>query len=259
MKKLLSLLLAVAMLTALAACGTRSAADSPAGEPENTVSDNAAQTAPDEAAGPTEEDAPDGAAEEPPQETAGETTADTAEPPAGQTTEQPPAEPEPAPDAEGKILVAYFSATGNTKGVAETLRTALDADLYEIVPEDPYTAADLDYNSDCRANREQNDDSARPAISGSVSNMDDYTVVFAGYPIWWGREPKIIDTFLESYDFSGKTVVPFCTSGGSGISGSLSGVRAGAAGANVLEGKRFSGGVSVSDAEDWVNGLNLTK
>ena len=261
MKKLLSLLLAVAMLLALAACGAKSAADSPADEPENTVSDNAAQAAPDEAPDPSEPEAPNDAAEEPPQETVGETTADTAEPPSGQTTEQMPAEPEPAttPDAGGKILVAYFSATGSTKSVAETLRTALDADLYEIVPEDPYTAADLDYNSDCRANREQNDDSARPAISGSVSDMGDYAVVFVGYPIWWGKEPKIIDTFLESYDFSGKTVVPFCTSGGSGISGSLSGVRAGAAGANVLDGKRFSGGVSVSDAEDWVNGLDLTK
>lgn len=114
-----------------------------------------------------------------------------------------------------KVLVAYFSATGHTKTIAEYLQAALDADLYEIVPQEPYTDPDLDYNTDgCRANQEQNDDAARPAISGSVDNMDGYDVVFIGFPIWWYQAPRIIETFLESYDFSGKTVIPFATSGG---------------------------------------------
>lgn len=259
MKKLVSLLLALTMLTALAACGARSADDSPADKPENTAPDSAAQAAPGEAADRTGPEAPDNTAEEPPQETTGEAPADTAEPPTGAKTEQPSAEPEPSADTGGKILVAYFSATGHTKSVAETLQTALGADLYEITPEDPYTTADLDYNSDCRANREQNDDSARPAISGSVDGMDGYDIIFLGYPIWWGKEPKIIDTFLESYDFSGKTIVPFCTSGSSGIGGSLSGVKASAAGADVLDGRRFSGGADLSAVQSWVNELDLTK
>ena len=123
------------------------------------------------------------------------------------------------------MLIAYFSATNNTEGIANHLDAILDADLYEIVPETPYTSADLNYNTDCRANREQNDASARPAISGSVDNMEQYDVIFLGYPIWRGQAPKIIYTFLESYDLSGKTIVPFCTSGSSGIGSSATNLR----------------------------------
>lgn len=171
---------------------------------------------------------------------------------------------DPAPTEEtsegtgSKVLVAYFSATGHTRTIAEYLQTALDADLYEIVPQEPYTADDLDYNTDgCRANREQNDDAARPAISGSVDNMDGYDVVFIGYPIWWGQAPKIVYTFLESYDLSGKTVVPFCTSGGSGIDGSLGGIQALAPDADWLTGQRFSAGASEADVQSWVDNLGL--
>ena len=104
------------------------------------------------------------------------------------------------------MLVAYFSATGNTENIAEHLVSILDADLYEIVPQVPYTSEDLNYsNDDCRANQEQNDPTARPSISGNVENMEDYDVIFLGYPIWWGDAPKIISTFLETYDFDGKT------------------------------------------------------
>ena len=111
------------------------------------------------------------------------------------------------PDGGGKkILIAYFSATNNTGNIASHLEEILDADLYEIVPETPYTSGDLNYNdSSSRANREQNDASARPAISGGVEDMEQYEVLFLGYPIWWGQAPKIISTFLESYDLSGKT------------------------------------------------------
>lgn len=166
--------------------------------------------------------------------------------------------PDPEPSEGGKVLVAYFSATGNTEGIAEHLRTILDADLYEIVPQDPYTSADLNYNDNsCRANQEQNDPEARPAISGSIPNMDDYDVIFLGYPIWHGQAPKIIYTFLENYDLSGKTIVPFCTSGSSPIGTSATNMHDLAPGANWLSGQRFSGSAGQSTLEDWVNGLDL--
>ena len=167
--------------------------------------------------------------------------------------------PEPTPDTGAKVLVAYFSATGNTENIAQHLKTSLNADLYEIVPQQPYTSADLNYgSSNSRAEQEINDPNARPAISGSISNMDDYDVVFIGYPIWWGQAPKIIYTFLESYDFSGKTIVPFCTSASSGIGGSLSGIQALAPNADWLAGQRFSGSASLSAVESWVESLNLS-
>ena len=109
------------------------------------------------------------------------------------------------------MLIAYFSCTGTTKGVAEKINHKIGGTLYEIIAADPYTAEDLDYYSGGRADQEQADSSARPEISGSVKNMDKYDIVFIGYPIWHGQAPRIISTFLESYDFSGKTIVPFCT------------------------------------------------
>ncbi len=155
-----------------------------------------------------------------------------------------------------KILVAYFSATGNTEGVAEKIATASGGTLYEITPKVPYTAEDLRYSdSSTRATVEQRDPTARPQIEGSVSDMDAFDVVYLGYPIWWGAAPKIIYTFLESYDFSGKTIIPFCTSGSSGIEGSLVELKAVALAATWGSGRRFSATVSQSDIEDWVNGL----
>lgn len=171
-----------------------------------------------------------------------------------------PAVPETpnTPSAGGKVLIAYFSATNNTESIANHLDAILDADLYEIMPEQPYTSADLNYNTDCRANREQNDASARPAISGSVKDMEQYDVIFLGYPIWWGQAPKIIYTFLESYDLSGKTIVPFCTSGSSGIGSSATNLHSLASSATWLDGQRFSGSAARSAVETWVNGLDLT-
>ena len=171
-------------------------------------------------------------------------------------TEEP--SPEPAPEEDTDVLVAYFSATGNTENIAEQLAGILDADLYEIVPQVPYTSEDLNYsNSDCRANQEQNDPTARPAISGSVENMEDYEVIFLGYPIWWGDAPKIISTFLETYDFDGKTIVPFCTSGSSSIGGSVSDLEALTSGAAWLDGQRFSGSASQETVSQWVDSLGL--
>ena len=171
-------------------------------------------------------------------------------------TEEP--SPEPAPEEGTDVLVAYFSATGNTENIAEHLVSILDADLYEIVPQVPYTSEDLNYsNDDCRANQEQNDPTARPAISGSVENMEDYEVIFLGYPIWWGDAPKIISTFLETYDFDGKTIVPFCTSGSSSIGGSVSDLEALTSGAAWLDGQRFSGSASQETVSQWVDSLGL--
>lgn len=176
--------------------------------------------------------------------------------------ETPAPIPVPDPDAaeEGKVLIAYFSATNNTESIASHLKAILDADLYEITPEQPYTSADLNYGDDSsRTSREQNDAGARPAISGGVENIEQYDVVFLGYPIWWGQAPKIISTFLESYDFSGKTIVPFCTSGSSGIGSSAANLHPLASSATWLDGQRFSGGASRSSVEAWVNGLDLTR
>lgn len=164
----------------------------------------------------------------------------------------------PAPE-EGRILVAYFSNTGNTENIAGHLADILRADTWEITAETAYSAADLNYNdSSSRANREQNDPDARPAISKSVADMDRYDVVFLGYPIWWGQAPRIISTFLEGYDLAGKTIVPFCTSGSSGIGTSAEVLHALAASAEWLDGRRFSGGASRGEVEEWVNGLGLT-
>ena len=160
--------------------------------------------------------------------------------------------------AEQKILVAYFSATGTTEGVAEQIAEGLSCDLYEITPQDPYTDADLNYSdTNSRTTSVMNDENARPAISGAVSDMAQYDVVFLGYPIWWGEAPRIISTFLESYDFTDKTIVPFCTSGSSGISSSVSALKPLTSGATWLEGRRFGGGVSDETVMEWVRSLNL--
>lgn len=167
-------------------------------------------------------------------------------------------DPEPAPSERGKILIAYFSATGNTEGIAEHLDAILDADLYEIIPQVPYTSADLNYNSsNSRAEREMNDPTARPAISGSVDNMEDYDIIFLGYPIWWGQAPRIISTFLESYDFDGKTIVPFCTSASSGIGSSATNLHNLVPNADWLPGQRFSSSTNQSTVQNWVDGLDL--
>ena len=118
----------------------------------------------------------------------------------------------------GKTLIAYFSASGTTARVAGAIAEATGGDLYEIVPAERYTAADLDWNDPAsRSSMECRDEAARPAIKGTVVDMDGYDTVFVGFPIWWYVEPRIVDTFLDGYDFAGKTMIPFATSGGSGI------------------------------------------
>lgn len=175
-----------------------------------------------------------------------------------QSPEIQPEEAEVSEDQRNHILVAYFSATNTTKGVAEHIANGLNADIYEIVPEEPYTDADLDYHdNNSRSTIEMNDPDARPAISGSVENMEQYEVVFIGYPIWWGEAPRIVSTFVESYDFAGKTVVPFCTSGGSGVGSSAANLEQLTSGATWMEGRRLNGSDSQDTVMEWVNSLGL--
>ena len=156
-----------------------------------------------------------------------------------------------------KVLVAYFSSSGVTAKVAENLSKAIDADLYEIVPETPYSTADLNWmDSKSRSSVEMKDRSSRPAIGNTVENMDQYDTVFVGFPIWWYREPSIIDTFMEAYDFTGKTVVPFATSGGSGLGDSYKNLQALAPGAKVINGEKFAVSVSGERLKEWVDGIN---
>ena len=158
-----------------------------------------------------------------------------------------------------KILVAYFSASGVTKNVAEELAKVEKAELFEITPETPYTTADLDWkNQQSRSTLEMKDLNCRPAVTGQVENMAQYDIVFVGFPIWWGREPSVVDTFLDAYDFAGKKIVPFCTSGGSGIGETAKRIReiVGAK-AMVEEGTRLGGTVSEEDLKTWTAGLGL--
>lgn len=158
-----------------------------------------------------------------------------------------------------KVLVAYFSVSGVTKKVAEELAKVEKAELFEITPETPYTAADLDWtNQQSRSTLEMKDLNCRPAVTGQVENMAQYDVVFVGFPVWWGREPSVVDTFLDAYDFTGKKIVPFCTSGGSGIGETAKRIQE-IVGASVTveEGTRLGGTVSEEDLETWTAGLGL--
>lgn len=155
-----------------------------------------------------------------------------------------------------KILVAYFSASGVTAKVAEKLSKAIDADLYEIEPAEPYTKADLNWmDKKSRSTVEMNDRSSRPAIATKVDDMDQYDTVFVGFPIWWYREPSIIDTFMESYDFTGKKIVPFATSGGSGLGDSYKTMQALAPGAKVINGEKFTVSISEEKLKEWAKGI----
>lgn len=154
-----------------------------------------------------------------------------------------------------KIAVVYFSATNTTKTVAEYIRDVTNGDLIEIVPKEKYTSNDLNYgNANSRANKEQNDSSTRPEIANTI-DVTSYDTIYLGYPIWWGDVPKIILTFLDTYNLSGKTVIPFCTSHSSGISGSLSTLNNYNKNINWKEGKRFSTN-SKNEINSWISEVN---
>ena len=215
-----SLLLAVLMILSLAACG-------------NKMNNTPAQTPSDDT---------------PSESTPAETPDDTANGEADNTT------------SGGKVLVVYYSASGNTKRVAEDIAEAAGGDLFEITPTEPYTSDDLNWtNSDSRVSREHDDESLWdvPLTTTEVENWDDYDTVFIGYPIWWGIAAWPVDTFVKNNDFTGKTVIPFATSSSSGMgqSGTLLCEMAGTG--DWQDGQRFSSGASQSDVADWVSGLGL--
>lgn len=233
MKRTLFLFLMFTLIFALAACGSAFGQGGASSNPTSTPTPGGS--------------APASTGPETPPENQPEDTA----PPADGT-------PTGADSNEKKILIVYFSATNNTENIANHLNVILDADLYEIVPETPYTSDDLNYNDrSSRSTKEMDDPDARPAISGSVDNMEQYDVIFLGYPIWWGEAPRIINTFLESYDLSGKTIAPFCTSASSPLGSSATRLQDLTDNVTWLDGRRFSGGASLADVQSWVDGLDL--
>ena len=158
--------------------------------------------------------------------------------------------------ADKDVLVVYFSATGTTKGVAEKIASLTGADLYEIKAAQEYTAEDLDWNdSDSRTTHEQNDPAVRPEIGSDPVSLEGYSTIYIGFPIWWGEEPRIMDTFVESYDFDGITMIPFCTSSSSGIGMSGKNLESNAGSGKWLDGQRFSGSVSEDELQTWIEGL----
>ena len=157
-----------------------------------------------------------------------------------------------------KILVAYFSASGVTAKAAWKLSEAMGADLHEIKPKVPYSSADLNWmDKKSRSSVEMNDPSSRPMIAEKLADMEKYDVVFVGFPIWWYVAPTIINTFLESYDFSGKTIIPFATSGGSGMGKTNAKLKPSCPGATLLQGRLLNGNLSEESLKKWVKDLNL--
>ena len=159
-------------------------------------------------------------------------------------------------DNSDKTLVAYFSATGTTEKTAKLIADCENAYIYQITAAKPYTSEDLDYNnSDSRTTKEQNDDTVRPEIGSKKLNLDGYDTIYIGFPIWWGEEPRIMDTFVESYDFNGKTVIPFCTSGSSPIDTAEKNLKSNANGGDWKEGRRFSAETDKDEIQKWLKTL----
>ena len=183
--------------------------------------------------------------------------AESAEENAAETTESSSEETAAEePQTDTGVLVVYFSATGTTKGVAEKIASVTGADLYEIKAAQEYTAEDLDWNdSDSRTTHEQNDPAVRPEIGSDPVSLEGYSTIYIGFPIWWGEEPRIMDTFVESYDFDGITMIPFCTSSSSGIGMSGKNLESNAGSGKWLDGERFSGSVSEDELQTWIEGL----
>lgn len=155
-------------------------------------------------------------------------------------------------------LVAYFSASGVTAKVAETLSETIGADLFAIEPKVPYTKADLDWmDKNSRSTLEMKDPASRPEIARVRDNMEEYDTVFVGFPIWWYVAPTIINTFLESYDLTGKTIIPFATSGGSGMGKTNEKLLPSCKGAKLLDGRVLKANVGVKELDEWVAGLSI--
>ena len=256
-KSLAAILMIVTMALSLAACGgtaSNEEASTQVSEVQNTAEENASATELESL--PVDSEA---ASEGTSAVSAANADSANANISAEDTSvEDTAAEDTSAEDASAHsdVLVAYFSATGTTKGVAEKIAAVTGGDLYEILAAEPYTDEDLNYNdSSSRSTAEQNDKNARPEIGSEDISLEGYTTIYLGFPIWWGEEPRILDTFVEKYSFEGIKVIPFCTSGGSGIGRSGSNMEALAGTGTWLEGKRFSGSVPEADLKSWIDGL----
>ena len=235
MTKMISIIAVAALTFALTACG---------GSTQAATTDTQA----------AENSAPAAAQEQ--EETAEAAEQTAVQPEAAQETAEKPANEAPAATDHSDVLVVYFSATGTTEGVAERIANVTGADVYEILAAQPYTEADLNYNDNSsRSTTEQNDKSVRPEIGSEDISLEGYTTIYLGFPIWWGEEPRILDTFVEKYNFDGITVIPFCTSGSSGIGRSGSNMEELAGSGTWLQGERFSGGVSEEELKSWIEGL----
>ena len=249
MKKFLSFLMTLVLMLSLTACG--SGKDAEGASPDKQEQPGELSSDVQE---PEQSDEPLSDVQEP--EQSDEPSSDVQE----EQTDEPSEEGE---GTDVKALVVYFSATGNTKAVAETLARLQSADLYEIIPEQPYTDEDLNYNDrSTRATVEQNDPDTRPAIQGSITDFEQYDVVYVGYPIWWGDMPRILYTFFDTYDFGGKTIAPFCTSGGSGLSGTPGTIAGLEEGATVLDGLHVSDSAAdsaESSVSEWLGSIGLAE
>ena len=240
MKRKISVLAAVLLAIGLTACGNN----------EDQAASDTAQTI--QAESTKEVEATDNIAEEADQVVTSEAASDTND----EIDEDTSSEVADSSEENGGVLVVYFSATGTTKGVAEKIAGIIGADTYEIKAAQEYTDADLNWNdSNSRSTKEQNDSSVRPEIGSEAVSLDGYTTIYIGYPIWWGEEPRIMDTFVESYNFDGITLIPFCTSGGSGIGRSGQNLADNAGSGTWIDGKRFGAGASEDEIRSWIDGL----
>ena len=232
-KNLYTVLLIMVMAFVITACGTSAGDDSKTKDQKTEQLTESSKTAEN-----SEKEEVDSQVIEPDTENTSEESSDTAK----------------ASENQSDILVVYFSATGTTKGVAERIAEAEDADIYEIVPKEPYSDADLDWNDESsRTTKEQNDPSVRPEIGSESIDLSGYSKIYVGYPIWWGEEPRIMDTFVESYDFGQTTMIPFCTSGGSGIGRSGSNLADRAGSGSWQSGDRLSGNIDDADLQEWID------
>ena len=235
MNKIIALLLVSVLALGLAACGNSQSASSGEAAPaqEETAEPAAEETANTEA-----------------EETENKEEANPAEETASTENQE---EPAPAKD----VLVVYFSCTGTTKDVAEKIASITDADLYEIKAAVEYTEADLDWNdSDSRTTHEQDDPSVRPEIGSDPVSLEGYSTIYIGYPIWWGEEPRIMDTFVESLSFEGIRMIPFCTSSSSGMGRSGKNLAENAGSGDWQDGKRFGAGASEDEIRSWIDSMN---
>lgn len=240
MKKKMAVLAAVLLAIGLTACGNN----------EGQATNDTTQTIQAESSKQVE--AADNTEEEAQQVETSEAASNTND----EIVEDTSAENTDGSEENSGVLVVYFSATGTTKGVAEKIASITGADTYEIKAAQEYTDDDLNWNdSNSRSTKEQNDSSARPEIGSDAVSLDGYTTIYIGYPIWWGEEPRIMDTFVENYSFDGITMIPFCTSSSSGIGRSGQNLADNAGSGTWLEGKRFGGGASEDEIRSWIEGL----